>query len=183
MKLANIFPKQALAPVLTAALSLATVFSPTTGNAEPARATTVSTTAPVPAHNRAIPAPNASVGGKLADAIAYSTKGVSIVVILGKNDTVDPYYKNLAAVMRATKLEGVPAQIFDMRAIEEEKTTAFLIIDGLLFGKPENEDVNYSSDEFLDMGGDAISLYRQSQRYKAGQQQKAAVGSPTVAVR
>ena len=188
MKLVNIFPKQALAPVLTAALSLASIFSPSTGNAEPAaRATTISTSAPdrnvsVPAHNRTIPAPtNPSVGGKLADAIGYSTKGVSIVVILGKNDTVDPYYKDLAAVMRVTKREGVPTQIFDMRSLEKEETTGFLIIDGLIFKKPPDEKINYSSNEFLDMGGDAISLFRQSQRYKS--EQKAAADSPTVAVR
>lgn len=188
MKLANIFPKSGLAPVLAAGLSFVTLFGgASNANAEPARATTVSTTVPntvsvPPAHSREAPS-SVEKPDKMVDAALFSTKGVSFIIVLGKNDTVQPYYKDLASVMRLTKMEGVPARLFDMRSLTEEKTTGYMIIDGMIFRKPPDEKINYSSDEFRDMGGDAVTLFRQSQRYKAEQQQKAAVGSPEVIIR
>ncbi len=121
----------------------------------------------------------------MADAIMFSAKGVSFIVVLGKNDTVGPYFKDLASAMRVTKQHGVPARIFDMRSLDKDETTAYMIVDGMIFRKPPDEKINYSSNEFLDMGGDAVVLFEQSQRYKAEQQQKAAVdnSAPTVAVR
>lgn len=170
MKLANIFPSQALmAPVLTAALSLASIFSPSTGNAEPAKATTVSTNAP---SNVSIPptvdpriVPGSNVEKQLTAAYDHSNIGPSVVILLNNKEDSRKYKPDVDSVVRVAKLNNVPLKIFAFKTAGP--STVFILLDEIPFRKPDNSEENYSVDDLSVVVADAVVLYGQSQRYKA----------------
>ncbi len=178
MKLANIFPKQALAPVLTAALSVVSLFGvASNGNAEPARATAVSTPAP---SNVSIPhtdpriAPGSAVQKQLHDAYVHSSTGPSIMIWLNENDDPSKYIKDIKAIKAVAARENVPLKIFGFTT--KDSSYAYILLDEMAFKKENGE--NYGANEILDVGGDAVALYGQSQRYKAQHGIKASSAAP-----
>jgi hypothetical protein len=96
---------------------------------------------------------------QLIEAYKFSYQGVSLVVVLNKNDTVAKYKSDLAAVMRTTKDNNVPAKIFPFQS--DEPSHAYFVRNAIEFRRPPNQQ-NYSMSEILQMGGDAISIYGQS---------------------
>jgi hypothetical protein len=88
---------------------------------------------------------------------------------MNKNEQITPAVdRDLKAIMSATKDRGVPRKIFGFES-SAKPSHAYLIVDNMTFRKPPANNQDYSMKELRDLGGDAISLYRQSQQYKARQ--------------
>jgi hypothetical protein len=103
----------------------------------------------------------------VGEAINYSFKGVSIVVVLNKNETLAQYKSDLASVMRFAQDNGVPAQIFLLKS--DKPSYAYFMRNATEFRLPPTHKDNYQITELFKLGGDAVGIYRQSLRAEAAQ--------------
>ncbi|MGB4107478.1 MAG: hypothetical protein WBK55_06755 [Alphaproteobacteria bacterium] len=186
MKLANIFPKQALAPVLTAALSLASIFSPSTGNAEqPARATTISTTAPtnvsIPSNRDPRTAPGSPVQKQLHEAYDHSNTGPSIMIWLNEKEDPAKYVKDIKAIKAVAARENVPLKVFGFTTTDP--SYAYILVDEMPFKKQPEGERNFYMNELPELGATALVVYGQSQEYKIkhGVKTSAVASAPDIA--
>ncbi|MGB4106170.1 MAG: hypothetical protein WBK55_00040 [Alphaproteobacteria bacterium] len=167
MKLANIFPSQALmAPVLTAALSLASIFSPSTGQAQEPKITTVSTT--TQDRNASIPAPSMSEeeakNSEFWKAAQYSKNGVAILVFLAEGDTIKKNSNNLASLMRLLAQEKIAAKIFPIYTAQS-KTYAVITVGGISYnGQKDGVDYGqgYSLNQLGTLLAEARTAYKEA---------------------
>ncbi len=181
MKLANIFPSQALmAPVLTAALSLASIFSPSTGNAEPAKVTTVSTTAPnnvsIPSNPRT--APGSPVQKQLHEAYDHSNIGPSVVILVNEKEDPRKYLRDINAIKAAAVQRNVPLKVFGFTT--KDASYAYILIDEMPFKKQPEGERNFNLDELSELGATAFVVYGQSQEYKTKNGIKTSAVAPDI---
>jgi hypothetical protein len=103
----------------------------------------------------------------VAEAINYSFKGVSIVVVLNKNETLAQYKSDLASVMRFARDNGVPAQMFAFKS--DKPSYAYFMRNATEFRLPPTHKDDYPIAELFKLGGDAVGIYRQSLKAEAAQ--------------
>lgn len=95
----------------------------------------------------------------MASAVEYSMHGLSLIVVLGANASLEDFRVELTRTMTELVNAGIPVQLFGLRSAQS-RTYGYFIIDGHAYGRAPYNMTDYDLADAGLLRSDAAGVFR-----------------------